>query len=165
MKWSTLQRVKKKKFSLYNVLKALVKINPNGLLILTLNVKIGESISKTPLKIFILSLYTDLESEKVTWHVAMYGDPYSELVLCIYPILSAHTQQWTHTHREHTPGAVGSHLCCGARGAVGGSVPCSSAPQSWYWRRRERCTFTPPTYNPCRPETQTRKLWITSPTL
>ncbi len=62
----------------------------------------------------------------------------------------AHTQQWTHTHREHTPGAVGSHLCCGARGAVGGSVPCSRAPQSWYWGWRERCIFTPPTYNPCR---------------
>ncbi len=46
---------------------------------------------------------------------------------------SAHTQQWTHTHREHTPGAVGSHLCCGARGAFGGLVPCSRAPQSWYW--------------------------------
>lgn len=41
---------KKKKFSLYKVWKALVKINPNGLLILTLNVKIGESISKTPPK-------------------------------------------------------------------------------------------------------------------
>uniref|UniRef100_A0A8C2HMF5 Probable glycerol kinase n=1 Tax=Cyprinus carpio TaxID=7962 RepID=A0A8C2HMF5_CYPCA len=27
---------------------------------------------------------------------------------------------------------VGSHLCCGARGAVGGSVPCSRAPQTWY---------------------------------
>ncbi len=23
------------------------------------------------------------------------------------------------THREQTPGAVGSHLCCGTRGAVG----------------------------------------------
>ncbi len=55
-----------------------------------------------------------------------------------------HTQQWTHTHREHTPGAVGSHLCCGAQGAVGGSVPCSRAPQSWYWGWRECCTFTPP---------------------
>ncbi len=32
-----------------------------------------------------------------------------------------HTQQWTHTHREHTPGAVGSQ-CCGTRGAVGGLV-------------------------------------------
>ncbi len=30
------------------------------------------------------------------------------------------------------PGAVGSHLCCGARGAV------------VYWRWRECCTFTPP---------------------
>ncbi len=62
---------------------------------------------------------------KVTWQTAKYGDPYSEFVLCIYPIQSAHTQQWTHTHLEHTPGAVGSHLCCGARGAVGGSVSCS----------------------------------------
>jgi len=26
---------------------------------------------------------------------------------------------------EHTPGAVGSHLCCGARGAFGGLLPCS----------------------------------------
>ncbi len=67
-----------------------------------------------------------------------------------------HTQQWTHTHHEHTPGAVGSHLYWGARGAVGGSVPCSRvSTQSWYWRWRERWTFTPPTYNSCRPETQT----------
>ncbi len=35
----------------------------------------------------------------------------------------------THTHCEHTPGAVGSHLCCGTQGAVGGSVPCSRAPR------------------------------------
>ncbi len=58
-----------------------------------------------------------------------------------------HTHSSEHTHREHTPRAVGSHLCCGARGAVGG---CSRAPQSWYWGWRERCTFTPPTYNSCR---------------
>ncbi len=48
---------------------------------------------------------------------------------------SAHTHSSEHTHTvnptqlEHTPGAVGSHLCCGARGAVGGSVPCSRAPR------------------------------------
>ncbi len=47
------------------------------------------------------------------------------------------THTAVNTHREHTPGAVGSHLCCGARGAVGGSVPCSRAPQSWYWGWRE----------------------------
>ncbi len=39
---------------------------------------------------------------KVTWHTAKYGNPYPEFVLCILPIQSAHTQQWTHTHREHT---------------------------------------------------------------
>ncbi len=102
---------------------------------------------------------------KVKWHTTKYGDPYSEFVLCIWPIQSAHTQQWTHTHREHTPGAVGSHLCCGARGAVGGSVPCSRAPQSWYWGWRERCTFTSPHLQSCRPETRTRNLSMTSPTL
>ncbi len=75
-----------------------------------------------------------------------------------------HTHSSEHTH-THTPGAVGSHLCCGAQGAVGGSVPCSRAPQSLYWGWRECCTFTLPTYNSCRPETRTHNLWITSPTL
>ncbi len=40
-----------------------------------------------------------------------------------------HTAVHTHTQHEHTPGAVGSHLCCGARRAVGGSVTSSRAPQ------------------------------------
>ncbi len=43
-----------------------------------------------------------------------------------------HTHNSENTHREHTPGAVGSHLCSGSRGEVGGSVSCSRAPQSWY---------------------------------
>ncbi len=56
---------------------------------------------------------------------------------------SAHSQQWTHTRSSGQP-------CCGARGAVGGSVPCSRvSPQSWYWRWREHLLFTPPTDNPC----------------
>ncbi len=60
------------------------------------------------------------------------------------------THPSAHTHCEHTPGAVGSQ-CCGARGAVGGSVSCSRvSPQSWYWRWRECWTFTPPTDNSCR---------------
>ncbi len=60
-----------------------------------------------------------------------------------------HLEQWKHTHTHtHTPGAVGTHTHtwssghththtwssqrCGARGAVGGSVPCSRvSPQSW----------------------------------
>ncbi len=53
-----------------------------------------------------------------------------------------------HTHCEHAPGAVGSY-CSSAQGAIGGSVPCSRAPQSWYWRWRECCSFTIPTFNPC----------------
>ncbi len=28
-------------------------------------------------------------------------------------------------------------------------MPCSTAPQSWYWRWRERSLFTPPTDNSC----------------
>ncbi len=57
---------------------------------------------------------------------------------------SAHSQQWTHTWSSGQP-------YCGARGAVGGSVPCSRvSPQSWYWRWREHLLFTPPTDNPCR---------------
>ncbi len=40
----------------------------------------------------------------------------------------AHTQQWTHTRSSGQP------YWCGTRGAVGGLVPCSRAPQSWYWR-------------------------------
>ncbi len=40
--------------------------------------------------------------------------------------VNTHTHTHTHTHHEHTPGAVGSHLCCSARGAVGGLVPCTS---------------------------------------
>ncbi len=51
--------------------------------------------------------------------------------------------KWTHTRSSGQP-------CYSARGAVGGSVPCSRTPQSWYWRRRERWLFTPPTNNPCR---------------
>ncbi len=69
-----------------------------------------------------------------------------------------HSSEHTHTVNTH-PGL------CGARGAVGGSVSCSRAPQSWYWGWRERCTFTPPTYNSCQPETQTHNLWVMSPTL
>ncbi len=61
-----------------------------------------------------------------------------------------HTGVNTHTPWTHTRSSVQPFLCSCARGAVGGSVPCSRAPQSWYWGWRERCTFTPPTYNSCR---------------
>ncbi len=51
--------------------------------------------------------------------------------------------KWTHTRSSGQP-------CYSAQGAVGGSVPCSRTPQSWYWGWRERWLFTPSAYNPCR---------------
>ncbi len=56
-----------------------------------------------------------------------------------WPILRIHALHLTHPKW--------SHLCCGARGAFRGSVPCSRAPQSWYW---ECCTFTPLQFLPAR---------------
>ncbi len=107
---------------------------------------------------FFVSFFSDMTYDQVWWPI-----------LGIYALHlthpCTHTQQWTHTHHEHTPGAVGSHLCCSARGAVGGSVPCSRAPQSWYWGWREHWTFTPLTNNSCRPETRTHNILITSDSL
>ncbi len=60
--------------------------------------------------------------------------------------------KWTHTRSSGQP-------CYSARGAVGGSVPCSRTPQSWYWRR-----ILPPPTIPAGPEIRTHNLWITSPT-
>ncbi len=37
-----------------------------------------------------------------SWHTTKYGDPYSEFVLCIYPIQSAHTHTHTHTPWTYT---------------------------------------------------------------
>ncbi len=73
-----------------------------------------------------------------------------------------HTQQWTHTHREHTPGAVGSHLCCGARGAVGGSVPCSRAPRCDIEGVESAVHSLPPPTTPAGPrfELATFRLWV-----
>ncbi len=41
-----------------------------------------------------------------------------------FMITQCDSSEHTHTHHEH--------LCCGARGAVWGSVPCSRTPQSLY---------------------------------
>ncbi len=48
------------------------------------------------------------------------------------------------THPKCTHTAVNTHTCCGARGAVWGSVPCSRAPQSWYWGWRESAVHSLP---------------------
>ncbi len=53
----------------------------------------------------------------VTWREAKYCDLYSELThpKCTHTAVNTHT----HTHREHTPGAVGSYLFCGAGEQLG----------------------------------------------
>ncbi len=108
-------------------------------------------------KIIIIIIICDVLSSMVT-HIRNWSSAFNPSK-CTHTAVSSE-----HTHCEHTPGAVGNH-CSSAREAIGGSVPCSRAPQPWYWRWRECCSFTIPTFNPCRPETRTRNLWITSPTL
>jgi len=78
------------------------------------------------------------------WHVATHTHAHTHARTHARTHAHTHTHTHTHTHR-----AVGSHICCSTQGAVGGSVPCSRAPQSWYWRWRECWLFTPHTYNPC----------------
>ncbi len=81
---------------------------------------------------------------------------------CTHTAVNTHT----HTHHEHTPGAVGSHLCCSTQGVVVGSMPCSRAPQSWYWGWRGRCTFPHLQFLPApRLELTTFRLrvWLSNP--
>ncbi len=46
--------------------------------------------------------WTDSNKTYWKWHLAKYGDPYSEFVLCVLPIQSARARAHTHTHLEHT---------------------------------------------------------------
>ncbi len=82
---------------------------------------------------------------------------------------SPHTQQWVvnkHTHTLWTrTRSSGQPLLQRPGGAIGGSVPCSRASQSWYWRWRESCSFTIPTSNSCWCENRTSDLQVTSQTL
>ncbi len=68
---------------------------------------------------------------------------------------SGHTHTpWTHTRSSGQP------FMLRHPGSSWGFY--SRAPQSWYWRWRERCTlFTPPTYNSWRTETRICNLWFT----
>ncbi len=94
-------------------------------------------------------LKTDIKREvNVKWRVAKYATNTRNLCSAFNPSKCTHTVN-THTPWTHTRSS-GQPYCCGARGAVGGSVPCSRvSPQSWYWGWRESWTFTPPIYNPC----------------
>ncbi len=85
---------------------------------------------------------------KWKWHVAKYGYPYSEFVLCINPS-KVHTNSSEHTHTPWTHTRSSGQPCYSTRGAVGGSVSCSRTPQSWYWRRRESAVHSLPHQQSC----------------
>ncbi len=98
---------------------------------------------------------------KWKWHVAKYGNPYSELVLCIYPIQ-------VHTHSsEHTPGAVGSHFMLRRPGSSWGFCALLKSLTSVVVLKVEESAVhsLPPPTIPAGPETRTHNLWVTSPTL
>ncbi len=67
-----------------------------------------------------------------------------------------HTHSSEHTHTPWTHTGQWAAIYAARPGAVEGSVSCSRAPQSWYWRRRESCTFTPP---PTIPAGRDSNLW------
>ncbi len=73
--------------------------------------------------------------------------------------IQVHTHSSEHTH---TPGAVGSHLCCSAQGAVGGSVPFSRAPRRCIEGGRSAVHSLPPPTIPAGPrlELTTFRLWV-----
>ncbi len=61
------------------------------------------------------------------------------------PSKCIHTLVNTHTHREHTPGAVGSHIAAAPEGAVGGSCLAQGSHLSrGIEGGSERWSFTPP---------------------
>ncbi len=64
--------------------------------------------------------------------------------LCSNPSkVQTHSSEHTNTPWTHTRSS-GQSFMLQRPGSSWGSVPCSRAPQSWYWRWRECWTFTPP---------------------
>ncbi len=73
-----------------------------------------------------------------------------------------HSSEHTHTPWTHTRS---SHLCCGARGAVGDSVLAQGHLSRGIEGEESAVHSLPPPTIPARPETRTHNLSITSPTL
>ncbi len=110
----------------------------------------------------LLLLAKERKRSDVSWRVAKYGDHTLNFCSAFNP------SKWTntHTHHEHKPGAVGSHLCSGTRWAFG--VRCLA--QGSHLSRGIEGGLSaghslPPPTIPAGPETWTRNLWVTSPTL
>ncbi len=106
-----------------------------------------------------LSHRSEVKWSEVKWSEVTCGQVWRP-ILGICALHLTHPSARTHTPWTHTRSS-GQPYCCGARGAVGGSVPCSRVSlQSWYWGWRERKYSIP-----AGPETRTHNLWVTSPTL
>ncbi len=77
---------------------------------------------------------------------------------------SAHTYSSEHTHTPwtHTQSS-GQPVKLRRQGSSWGLGALLKGTSSWYWRWRERWTFTPTTYNSCR--TETRNISLRSPPL
>ncbi len=86
------------------------------------------------------------------------------MVTHTWNLCSAFNPSKVHTHSEHTRTLCLHHLCCGARGAVGGSVPQEHLSHGIEGGESAVYALPPPTI-PAGPETRTRSLWIMSPTL
>ncbi len=79
---------------------------------------------------------------------------------------SAHTQQWTHTHCEHTPRVVGSHIAAAPGEQLGVRCLAQGSHLSRGIEGGESAGYSlPPPTIPARPETRTRDLRVASPTL
>ncbi len=79
-----------------------------------------------------------------------------------YPSKYTHRAVNRHTHREHTPRAVGSHLCCGAREQLGVWGPAQEHLVVVLKVERELYIYSPPPIIPARPrlELATFRLWV-----
>ncbi len=69
---------------------------------------------------------------------------------CTHTAVNTHTHTHIHIPWTHTRSS-GQLFMLRRPGSSWGFVPCSRAPQSWYWGWRERCTFTPPPTIPAGP--------------
>ncbi len=104
-----------------------------------------------------------------TWRVAKYGGP-RNLCSAFNPSKCTHTavrSEQTHTPWTHTRSSGQPFLYCSKRGAVRSSVPCSRAPQSWYWGVERALYIHSPCWKLCsskveNSEEKTRRLRIRS---
>ncbi len=84
----------------------------------------GQSSSSDPCRLFLIFAFILVWAQPRTWRTVFW------VWFCFWVLPSRGC-----SHREHTLLAMGSYFCCGAQGAVGGSVSWSRvSPQLLHWR-------------------------------